>query len=152
MDSGSNLGTFYFEDNTVLIGHEYCYQVTSCYGEDEGGPAGPLCLVLGNLNVVKNKNNIPDQFELKQNYPNPFNPITTIDYSIMFDGYVELSVFDILGRKVKDVINEFTKSGNHSIVISSEELTSGMYFYNLNVNDLDGISIYSSTKKMALIK
>ena len=83
---------------------------------------------------------------------NPFNPNTVIDYSIMSDGFVEISVYDILGRKVKDIINEHIESGNHSIVISLEGLTSGMYFYNLKVHGIDGQFIYSSTKKMALIK
>ena len=152
MESGSNLDTNQFEDNTVLNGNEYCYQVTSCYADEEGGPAGPICVVPGNLKVAGNGNNIPNRFELKQNYPNPFNPNTVIDYSIMSDGLVEISVYDILGRKVKDIINEHIESGSHSIVIGSEGLTSGMYFYTLSVHGVDGEPIYNSTKKMAFIK
>ena len=152
MDDGSNLDMNQFEDNGVLIGNEYCYQVTSCYGEEEGMAAGPVCLVLGDLTVNEIGNNIPGRFELKQNYPNPFNPNTTIDYSIMSDGYVHISLHDISGRKVRDIINEYTNSGNYSIVIDSKGLTSGMYFYTLKVKGLNGKNIYSSTRKMAFIK
>ena len=70
----------------------------------------------------------------------------------MSDGYVHISLHDISGRKVRDIINEYTNSGNYSIVIDSKGLTSGMYFYTLKVKGLNGKNIYSSTKKMAFIK
>jgi len=81
----------------------------------------------------------PTVFLLHQNFPNPFNPSTTISFSIQNDSQVKLSLFNIKGQKVKTLTyNEFTK-GDHSIIWnaddeSGEPVSSGIYFYKLNVN------------------
>lgn len=91
-------------------------------------------------------NGLPDQFELYNNYPNPFNPTTTIRFALPLEGPVELSVYDILGRKVADLINENLPADFHEITWDAQNLASGVYIYRLVTQD--GVF----TKKMSLIK
>lgn len=89
---------------------------------------------------------LPGEYALAQNYPNPFNPSTSIEFVIPQAGFVNLSVFNLLGEKVAELINEVKESGNHSAVFNASKLSSGTYIYSLSVN---GNII---TKKMTLIK
>ncbi len=73
----------------------------------------------------------PDDFVLYQNYPNPFNPVTTIRFEVPFSQYVELSVFDILGRQVKVLYNDIAPAGIITVDFKAEGLSSGVYFYGL---------------------
>lgn len=97
-------------------------------------------------NVEENQLYVPDMYKLEQNYPNPFNPLTTIEYSIPSEGFVELKVFDILGREVKSLVNFNQPAGNYKVHFNASDLPSGVYFYQINVND------YQATKKMILMK
>ncbi len=73
----------------------------------------------------------PLSFRLDQNHPNPFNPRTTISFSTPREGHVELSVYDIRGRRVGTLMNETLAAGEHSLVFSPDDLASGVYFYKL---------------------
>jgi hypothetical protein len=95
---------------------------------------------------VINNQNIADRFELSQNYPNPFNPSTLINYTIAKDGFVKLTVFDVLGREVAVPVNKFQRSGKYGVNFNAEGLSSGMYFYKIEANG------FTDTKKMILIK
>jgi hypothetical protein len=88
----------------------------------------------------------PDKYFLEQNYPNPFNPSTQINYYLKEDGFVTLKIFDILGREVENLVNEFKSSGNYTINFNAGNLSSGVYFYNFRVND------FTEVKKMLLKK
>jgi hypothetical protein len=90
--------------------------------------------------------NIPEKFELFQNYPNPFNPVTTIKFDIPDNSNVKLSVFDMLGREVKVLLNENKVAGSYSLDFNAAELSSGTYFYKLEAGK------YTDIKKMVLIK
>jgi len=85
-------------------------------------------------------------FNLYQNYPNPFNPKTIINYSIAQPDLVLLQVYDILGNKITTLVNEYKPSGNYLIEFDGSNLSSGVYFYRMQV----GRSI--DTKKIMLIK
>lgn len=89
---------------------------------------------------------VPDKFTLEQNYPNPFNPNTTINYSLTNDGFVSLVVYDMLGREVTNLVQEFKPAGYYSIDFNAATLTSGIYFYKLNSNG------FTYIRKMTLIK
>lgn len=93
-----------------------------------------------------NENGNPFEYSLSQNYPNPFNPKTIISYSIPDDGFVTLKVFDITGRVVIQLVNQFQKSGEYSFVFDGINLPSGVYFYKIHVNN------YTEIRKMLLIK
>ncbi len=105
--------------------------------------------------VNDKKNNVPDKYSLYQNYPNPFNPSTMIKYQIPKSGLVQLKVYDILGREVAAIVNEFQTEGEHSVRFSvdniqqttdHEQLSSGVYFYQLKAGD------YTAIRKMVLLK
>lgn len=97
------------------------------------------------------KGQLPKSFSLAQNYPNPFNAGTNIDFSLPSAGYVELSVYDILGRKVTILLDSFLPAGNHSVTWNGrsgigESGATGVYFYRLKAEGFD------ETKKMLLVK
>ena len=93
------------------------------------------------------KNNlIPDKFELLQNYPNPFNPVTNIKFGIPKDVQVSLKIYDILGREVKTLINEYKQAGYYIISFDASSLSSGIYFYRIKASN------YTDTKKMMVVK
>ena len=103
-------------------------------------------------NVNKNTDvNLPISFELEQNYPNPFNPSTTIKYAIADPGFVSLDIYNILGQKVKSLINKFQRSGQYKITTNFNNLSSSIYFYQLNYKSRNGNKI-SIIKKMVLLK
>ena len=86
------------------------------------------------------------EYALAQNYPNPFNPTTTITYQLPKSGSVTLKIFDMLGNEVKTLVNEQKEMGRYTVQFDASSLASGMYVYQLRVND------YTSTKKMMLLK
>ncbi len=88
----------------------------------------------------------PGQFKLLQNYPNPFNPVTSIEYNIAAAGKVELRVFDVLGRLVRTLVNEVKEPGSYKVNFDAASLSSGIYFYKININNFEDI------KKMVLVK
>ncbi len=101
---------------------------------------------LGITSVRENEFSMPRDFALMQNYPNPFNPSTSIRYELPQSGFVSLKVFDIMGREAMTVVNEDQTAGSYSVIIDGRNLSSGMYFYQLQSGS------FSSTKKMLLVK
>jgi 1,4-alpha-glucan branching enzyme len=97
---------------------------------------------------VKKEETIPTAFVLNQNYPNPFNPSTIINWQIPRGSYVSLKVFDMLGREVASLVDEYKQAGsyNSQFAIVNYQLPSGIYFYRLHAGG------FVSTKKMILIK
>jgi len=96
--------------------------------------------------VEENPELMAEAFTLYQNYPNPFNPSTTISYNIPQDGIVTLKIFNVMGEEVETLYNAFQKAGAYNASFDASKLTSGVYFYSINVGD------FSATKKMMLIK
>lgn len=88
----------------------------------------------------------PGSYELAQNYPNPFNPITTISYSLPKDGLVKLRVFDITGREIATLVNESKVAGSYQVNFNGSNLSSGVYFYKIDVGS------FSEVKRMVLVK
>jgi hypothetical protein len=111
------------------------------------GTFGPLVGV-ENINT-----NTPNEFELNQNYPNPFNPVTKIRYSIVNRSNVNISVYDVLGNKVSLITDQIQNPGTYEAGFDASILSSGVYFYRLNVYSTEGNELYfTNTKKMILIK
>jgi hypothetical protein len=86
------------------------------------------------------------KFELSQNYPNPFNPVTTIQFSIPQSSNVKLTVFNILGEQVAELVNGFRDAGVHTINFDASQFNSGLYIYKIESNGL------VQTRKMLLVK
>ena len=97
-------------------------------------------------NSVRKENVFAKSFELSQNYPNPFNPTTNIKFSIPNSGVVTLKVYDVIGREVMTVLNQFQEAGAYNVTFDATKLASGMYVYKLESGS------YSKTKKMMLLK
>jgi len=96
---------------------------------------------------VNNKiDNTPTRFTLQQNYPNPFNPSTNIRYSLPHSEYVRLFVYDILGRQVAALVDKRQDAGIYETLFDASLLSSGVYFYRLN------IGTFTQTKKMIIMK
>ncbi|HED11677.1 MAG TPA: T9SS type A sorting domain-containing protein, partial [Caldithrix abyssi] len=92
----------------------------------------------------------PQTFQLLQNYPNPFNPVTRIRYVLSRAATVELSVYDLMGRKVGLLAQGLKQAGTHEVIFNAGALASGIYFYKLLVPD--GQSPREITRKMFLVK
>ncbi len=89
---------------------------------------------------------IPTKYELNQNYPNPFNPSTVINYQLPEAGNVTLKVYDVIGNEVATLVNEFKQAGVYNAKFANVQLSSGVYFYKLQVGS------FKAVKKMMLTK
>jgi hypothetical protein len=86
------------------------------------------------------------EFDLHQNYPNPFNPRTTISWQSPLTSWQTLTVYDVLGREVAILVDEFKQAGIHTIEFDASALSSGVYFYRLRSGQ------YCQTKKSLVTK
>jgi len=98
--------------------------------------------------VEENNGNglIPMKYSLEQNFPNPFNPETQINYSVAKNGFVKISVFDLLGREISVLVNEVKNAGYYSVNLNASNLSSGVYFYRMSCNG------FVDTRKLTFIK
>ncbi|HHZ99380.1 MAG TPA: T9SS type A sorting domain-containing protein, partial [Candidatus Marinimicrobia bacterium] len=126
-----------------------------------GACAGMYCVPPGNgpyeltiyENVLSLTDNaeLPNRFDLHQNYPNPFNPVTSINYQLAGDAQVTLTIYDIMGQKIRTVVNENQSSGFHSVLWDGKDnynnpVSSGVYIYRIHAGD------YIQTRKMILMR
>lgn len=100
----------------------------------------------GVTNTGNKFNIIPDEYKLYNNYPNPFNPATNIKFAIPVGSFVSLKVYDVTGREVLSLVNEFRNPGEYTVKFDASKFGSGVYFYKLQAG------FFTSTKKMLLIK
>ncbi len=91
-------------------------------------------------------NNLPDKIELYQNYPNPFNASTNIHYHLPKSSFVELKIYDVLGREIKTLVNDFQESGEYKIRLDLKYMPSGIYFYCLKTDE------FIEAKKLVLLR
>lgn len=96
--------------------------------------------------VGVNDNQIVSTYELYQNYPNPFNPSTIINYKVREPGLVQLKVYNVLGVEVASLVNEFKNAGDYFADFEARNISSGIYFYTLSINN------FTQTRKMILEK
>jgi len=89
---------------------------------------------------------VPDKFTLAQNYPNPFNPATNINFDIPQSGFTKLTVFDLSGKEVSNLVSENLSAGSYSVNFNAASLSTGVYLYRLQSEN------FSEIKKMTLIK
>jgi hypothetical protein len=106
---------------------------------------------IGTVNVSANTSVIPSDFSLAQNYPNPFNPTTTISFGLPKSGYVSLKIYNVAGVEVSTLVREYLEAGTYNAEWNASNVSSGVYFYQLNVEQ-NGISSYTATKKLLLMK
>ncbi len=107
---------------------------------------GYLVLEIVNRTGIKKKESNRYKYSLEQNYPNPFNPSTIIDFALPTSQNVKLSVFNMLGQKVAQLVNGKISAGNHSVMFEGSNLTSGIYFYKIETNS------FVQTRKMIFLR
>ena len=100
---------------------------------------------------INDYDDIPIQYSLDQNYPNPFNPVTKIDFTVAKESFVNITIFDISGNKIKNLINTYYTPSHRSIQWNAtndqgEPVSTGVYFYRIQTGD------YVDTKKMIFLK
>jgi photosystem II stability/assembly factor-like uncharacterized protein len=154
----TNNGTNWFRKNQGLglDTMSQCLLVTNGYvysgmfpGLPLAGQTSPLVWkrTLSEIISVRNISTVvPDKFSLMQNYPNPFNPSTKIRFDLPASSRVNLSVYDITGKKVSELINERFTSGSYEYNFNASNLPSGTYIYRLQTDT------YSDAKRMILVK
>jgi len=91
--------------------------------------------------------NLADTYQLYQNYPNPFNPTTKIEFDMKEKAFITLTIYNIVGEKVRELVNDELSKGKHALDFDAVGLPSGVYVYSLNVKDE-----FFQTRKMTLIK
>jgi len=105
-----------------------------------------LVLAADGLTSIASDSKIVMDFALSQNYPNPFNPSTVINYQLPSNSFVTIKVYNVIGKEIATLVNEYQQSGTYAKVFSASGLTSGVYFYMIKAGT------FSATKKMILIK
>jgi hypothetical protein len=98
------------------------------------------------IGVAPPGGNIPENYSLSQNFPNPFNPITEINFGLPTENFVKLVIFDIQGREIEVLANDFFKPGNHKVVWNASGNSSGIYFCKMTSVD------FIRTIKLVLVK
>lgn len=94
----------------------------------------------------KDSKSIPHKTALYSNFPNPFNPTTTIHYQLKTASEVQLTIYDLAGREVKTLLNQWQSTGEHSILFQGFDLASGIYIYKLKAGT------FEQSRKMLLVK
>ncbi|MDP2209784.1 MAG: carboxypeptidase regulatory-like domain-containing protein [Bacteroidota bacterium] len=109
------------------------------------------------LGAGGDNNIVPSSYSLKQNYPNPFNPSTEIQFGLPLASSVNISVYNILGQQVAILFTGELNAGNHSVIWNGTDaigksVSSGIYFYKITANSLNGANQFINVRKMMLIK
>ncbi len=142
-------------DNFVLVLNSECNSDTSIVIQGNIHSGGNLywtdsiSISIQTLNVEEN--NIPKSFRLDNAYPNPFNPNTTIQYGLSSMEFVTIEIFDLMGRKIKSLVNQKLDPGNYSSNWDATDnmnqpVSGGIYIYQMQAGD------FKETKKIILIK
>jgi hypothetical protein len=135
-----------YTDNTVGKAGKYYYRLKQL--DNDGG--------YKYSSVAEAEFVVPDVYSLSQNYPNPFNPSTKINYSLASDSRVTLDIYNILGVKVGQLVNQDQSAGYYSVAFStsslSKSITSGVYLYKITAVDKATGNSFSAIKKMMMLK
>ena len=140
----------HWTDESEITGE---WGISACAGMYCVPPSnGPFTMTIKENVLSLNANRqLPSAFNLQQNYPNPFNPVTSINYQLASDTHVTLTVYDIMGQKIRTVVSEDQSAGFRSVVWNGKDnynnpVSSGVYFYRLHAGN------YIQTRKMILMR
>ncbi len=139
-------GVYHMDRTTPRLISEDLRNTYAPYFNRGGLYIGIIPCDIGMKKGVNTNNNLPKHYALYQNYPNPFNPVTEIKYEIPKDGFVTIKIYDLLGRQVLKLVDEFKQAGYYSEEFNGANYASGVYFYRIESGS------YMERKKMVLIK
>ncbi len=160
----SFIDTVYFWDQMDIIQIQNLNQFSEHYGIYEAFVPGIVeysyyllgCKIGGILYgtlLSERTEEIFQNYLIEQNYPNPFNPSTKIKYNLPAAGNVTLKVFDVLGKEVKTLVDEYKDTGSYELDFNANELSSGVYFYRIAIHSDRIVSgSFIETKKMILMR
>ncbi len=134
--------------NQLTLGDATQYSLSKIFSKAAGGFAWdwtPDMLTTG-IQEEKKAESLPTKYSLEQNYPNPFNPSTKIKYQVPNNGLVKITVYDITGREVTQLVNSEHTAGFYEVDFNAFQLASGVYFYRIQASN------FVQTKKMILVK
>ena len=98
------------------------------------------------LSSIAYSQNVDTQVILHQNYSNPFNPTTIINYALPESGHISIKVYNVIGRKVVTLVDEWKTAGSYTVKFSADNISSGLYFLNLRFGR------FNETKKILYLK
>jgi hypothetical protein len=138
-------------DTTVILGGKYYYYVTTVFNQWESNPSDTVNAVVDAIISVVKDDKLPSTYRLKQNFPNPFNPQTEIGYDLPERSNVTLEVYNMLGQKIKTLVNEPQSAGYYHMNWDGRTdmgnlVGSGVYFYRIQANN------FSKVRKMILVR
>ena len=121
--------------------------------DNDGAPGNTVSVFVNQtITSVSDESGSPKTYSLDQNYPNPFNPSTTINYSIPERSNVKLYIYNTLGQKISDIVNETKDAGSYEHSFNASQLSSGIYFYRIEATSVSNSKTFVETKKMVLMK
>jgi hypothetical protein len=144
MDPIAALTETQYIDQAVTTGETYSYLLVAYDFSGNQGVFTPE--ISATATAVELLGEVPTVFVLSQNYPNPFNPTTTIEFAIPEPGDVTIKIYDVSGKQVGILVNEYMQPGKYSAVWNAQDLASGVYIYKM----VSGSFVHTST--MLLIK
>ncbi|MFI5212281.1 MAG: T9SS type A sorting domain-containing protein, partial [Ignavibacteria bacterium] len=139
---------------TISILNEV-FMVNSTTGYIVGQNGTILKTTNGGITAVhQTGTNIPEKYSLSQNYPNPFNPTTQIKFDIPKSSFINLAIYDAVGKEISVLVDENLQAGSYSVDWNASSYPSGVYFYRITAGDAStSLSTgYIQTKKMVLVK
>lgn len=140
-----------FIDTTVQMGTLYTYRIKA-YNSAAVSQWSNEAQVTTLVSVETGAGLLPLEFELFQNHPNPFNPSTTITYAIPYESSVKLTIYNSLGKVVREIANGIVGQGVYQVRFDASSLPSGLYFCAIEARGTQNSQEYKSVKKMLLVK
>ena len=135
-----------YNDSSAELGTKYYYGVTAIDTATNESEFSNIVNAKLSTDINEIFSAVPEKFDLSQNYPNPFNPSTTIKYALPERVHVKITIYNIRGQKVVQLLNEEIDTGYHSILWDGKENKSGIYFYHFQAGD------FVSVRKSLMIK
>jgi len=159
----NNNGDIYWLEGNLNSDPLFCNAEDNDYFLAENSPCvgsgknlkniGALSIGCGTVKLENVQNDLPSVFGLFQNYPNPFNPSTMIRYEIPNESKVLIKVYDILGREIATLVNDYQKAGRYQVEWNARNFASGVYFYSIKAMPIGRqAGDFYSTKKLILLK
>ena len=146
---GNYLTNSYYEDNSLEFDTEYFYRV-SYYANGQSDYSEVLSVTLEAVNI-DDWEHLPTVYALHQNYPNPFNPVTNLSYDLPEEAMVNITIFDMMGRMVTNLVNENQSAGYKTLQWnannnSGQPISAGLYIYSIKAGN------FSQNRRMILLK
>lgn len=145
-------GVVTFEDSTLSDTTTYTYRIMAFnkYIQSNYSSTASITTVLSAI-IREISLEIPKDFALSQNYPNPFNPSTNIRFALPTSAEVQIKLYNSIGQEVESILNSHFNAGVHEIAFNAQRLSSGVYFYMINAQGINGNN-FISTRRMILMK